>query len=728
MSIFRFFSEGQESDPRVLKAQLALTVTTARNVSFTSPVLAVACAVLCSTGLFGHVSLASTSFLPLAVATATGASVLMAVAYQRYNDSEGDVGSWLQCFVMVQAFGSFAWGLMPWLCWDKHNILNHTFLMACVMAVVAGLVVARGSNMRMYIANLLPLSLMTAARFLLGDSYVDMVMGAVVPFMTFQMWRMGRPVVLRMGEDARLRFKIEDMAGELEVTRDEALRKRDEAETANAKLTVVETAIRTLLDNAEQGFLTVGEDLTVGEQSSAACEAMLGEALAGKPIVELLCRDLPQDAVCAMRDTLASVFRDSGDYASDYIRELKLELLPAAFELGGKSIRAGYKMLDGNRLMLILTDVTETTRLAAQVERERLRLEMIVLAFTESEAFTALVEEYRTFLDAELPSLLEQIAAPGKVSELYRRIHTFKGLLAQFSFHGSPHALHGFETLLSEKSGWTAHEAREIFQADRLRTAFQRDLDGITGLLGPDFLSPGRLAPSQAQLQALKGAATDALAKDAPASPAVRRLLRELAGLGGLDVKSQLTLHGRGVGALAERLEKQMAAVEVEGDATSLMPQIYGPFLRSLVHVFRNAIDHGIEAPDARLAAGKPAEGNIRCRVRYSERGLDISIEDDGHGIDRERLEQHLAGSGATSSQAAQMPLEELMFRQGLSSRDSADEISGRGVGLAAVKEELDRLGGTVRVETLPGAGTRFHFHLPVDTGASGRASLEMIA
>jgi two-component system cell cycle sensor histidine kinase PleC len=166
-----------------------------------------------------------------------GASALMATAYQHYNDSEGDVESWLQCFVMIQALGSFAWGLMPWLCWEKGNSLNHMFLAACVMSVIAGLVVARGSNMKMYIANLAPLSLMTAGRFLLGNSIVDLVMGVLAPLVAFQMWYTGRPLVLRMGEDARLRFKVEDLASELEETRDEALRKRFEAEAANASKT-----------------------------------------------------------------------------------------------------------------------------------------------------------------------------------------------------------------------------------------------------------------------------------------------------------------------------------------------------------------------------------------------------------------------------------------------------------------------------------------------------------
>jgi two-component system, cell cycle sensor histidine kinase PleC len=228
--------ENRESEPRVLKAQLALAATTARNTRITSPLWALACAMLCSSGVFGHVSFVHTLFLPVAVTAAMGASVLMATAYQRYEDN-GDVDSWLQGFVMVQAFGSAAWGLMPWLCWEKGNEQNHIFLAACLMAVIAGLVVARGSNMRMYVANLMPLSLITAARFLSGDSVTDVVIGALTPIVAFQMWHTGRPLVSRMRDDARLRFKVEDLARELEETRDEALRKRFEAETANASKT-----------------------------------------------------------------------------------------------------------------------------------------------------------------------------------------------------------------------------------------------------------------------------------------------------------------------------------------------------------------------------------------------------------------------------------------------------------------------------------------------------------
>jgi len=126
---------------------------------------------------------------------------------------------------------------MPWLLWEPHNPVNHLFLAAVTIAVMGGMVMSRGSNMPMFFASLLPISLMTTARFALGGSAVDWAVAMAVPLFSFQLWFTGRPLISRMQEDSRLRFQVEDMARELEETRDEALRKRFEAEAANASKT-----------------------------------------------------------------------------------------------------------------------------------------------------------------------------------------------------------------------------------------------------------------------------------------------------------------------------------------------------------------------------------------------------------------------------------------------------------------------------------------------------------
>jgi signal transduction histidine kinase len=490
------------------------------------------------------------------------------------------------------------------------------------------------------------------------------------------------------------------------VAAEAARRTKDELTQA---LTESQRAIRDLLDNADQGFLTITPDLRVGDQSSAACEAILGEHPAGKSIIDLLRRD---DST--LQATLASAFHES----SDFIRELKLELLPTAFEVNGRSIKVGYKFLaDRARLMLVLTDITQAVRLAEAVERERHYLEMIVLAFTEGDSFAALVNDYQHFLINELPRLIEQIESPGVLGTLYRRLHTYKGLLAQYSFHDSPRCLHEVETRLFAQPAWTSAAATLSIGTDALAGKLRRDLARLTDVLGPDFMSSGhRVVLSQPQLQIMQQVARDVLAGDEglAASPPLRELLQQLISLSKLNVKRALSQHGRGITALADRLDKEMEPIRIEGDEVSLPPDQFSAFFRSLVHVFRNAVSHGIEGPDERVLTGKAPAGSIWCDVRDHGGWLEITIEDDGRGVDRSILENKLIASAEARPQVESLTLEELLFREGLTSSGSIDEVSGRGIGLAAVMTELDHIGGSVTVETKRGAGTRFRFRLPI--------------
>jgi NO-binding membrane sensor protein with MHYT domain len=482
--------------------------------------------------------------------------------------------------------------------------------------------------------------------------------------------------------------------------------------TANSALTDTQVAIRNLLDNSDQGFLTVSPDLRVNDQASAACQRILGASPAGKPILDLL---FPHDSdvKSAMRGTLESVFRDSGAF----IRDLKLGLLPQEFAIDARSIRASYKFLaESSRLMLILTDVTQTASLTEAVEREHQRLEMMVLAFTERDAFAALVNDYQLFLADELPRLLERLENPTVASELYRSVHTYKGLLAQYNFYSSPRCLHQVETRLSAAADSPPQMARDLFGTEALLAGLTSDMASVIDVLGADFLSSGpRVLLSRQELLAMEQVARNALASESGpiASPPLRQLLRRLASLSLLDVKAALALHGRGMPAMATRLQKQLGPILVQGDDARLPPEGYGEFFRSLVHVFRNAVDHGIEPSDERVLAGKPAEASIRCEVSDHGGSLEILIEDDGRGVDRSILEDKLIASGEERPRVELLALEELVFREGLSSRVTVSEISGRGIGLAAVKAELDRLRGSVTVKTERGVGTRFRFRLP---------------
>ena len=284
LTITATFGLRRGGDIRTLKSQLDLAVTTIKATRLTAPFWATVAALLCSgpLNIFGHVDLLQALMLPVAVAlTLAGVSVAGAVYERGASSDDPDFAPrWFPRFTLMQAAISAAWGLMPWLLWEPGNAVNHMFLGAAVVSVVAALLVSRGSNMDMYLASLVPLASMMMVRFLFGDLAMDMVIGLLTPLVAVQMWMTGRPLIRRMEEDSRLRFKVEDLARELEETRDDALRKRFEAETANASKTAflanMSHELRTPL-NAILGFSEIISQECFGPVGNARYKDYVGD-------------------------------------------------------------------------------------------------------------------------------------------------------------------------------------------------------------------------------------------------------------------------------------------------------------------------------------------------------------------------------------------------------------------------------------------------------------------
>ncbi len=268
---------------RTLKSQLDLAAMTLQATRLTAPVWAMVAALLCAEplGIFSDISLTRALVLPGIVAAVIAAVAMAGAAYQRAQGDSTDLSRlWFPRFTIMQIAVSAGWGVMPWLLWVPANPLNHMFLGAAVLTVIAALLVSRGSNMTMYVASLVPITLMTAARFLTGDLAMDIVLGVLAPFIAAQMWLTGRPLIRRMEEDSRLRFKVEDLARELEETRDDALRKRFEAETANASKTAflanMSHELRTPL-NAILGFSEIISQECFGPVGNARYKDYAGD-------------------------------------------------------------------------------------------------------------------------------------------------------------------------------------------------------------------------------------------------------------------------------------------------------------------------------------------------------------------------------------------------------------------------------------------------------------------
>ena len=178
-----------------------------------------------------------------------------------------------------------------------------------------------------------------------------------------------------------------------------------------------------------------------------------------------------------------------------------------------------------------------------------------------------------------------------------------------------------------------------------------------------------------------------------------------------------LTGQSRMVRDLGRSLGKQVR-LEIEGEKTQVDRDVLEKLEAPLTHLLRNAVDHGIEMPEQRLAAGKPMEGTIRLRASHQAGLLVLELSDDGGGVDLDRLrrsivERHLSPA-ETVAQMSEAELLTFLFLPGFSLRDKVTEVSGRGVGLDAVQHMVRQLRGQVEMTQGDGNGSRFHLEVPL--------------
>ncbi|QNM97542.1 hybrid sensor histidine kinase/response regulator [Chitinimonas koreensis] len=270
----------------------------------------------------------------------------------------------------------------------------------------------------------------------------------------------------------------------------------------------------------------------------------------------------------------------------------------------------------------------------------------------------------------------------------------------------------GFQRLWQRR---LQHEGLLTRLRDQLAQGGTPDREAVLTLLEWQDWGLDRLAAMQAEALAL-----DKLAGG---------LDREL---GGLDdayartVEELLQLPCRGLldemPALVADLAGQTGkAVELKLPNTALRvdKRILDALRTPLMHLLRNAVDHGIEPPERRRAAGKPPVGTLRIDIgQASASHFTLTLEDDGAGIDTARLRQQAEERGVLPRGGPALPPEQLLplvFESGLSTRRAVSTLSGRGEGLAIVREAIEQLGGSIAVASTPGLGCRFALQLPLN-------------
>jgi len=251
-------------------------------------------------------------------------------------------------------------------------------------------------------------------------------------------------------------------------------------------------------------------------------------------------------------------------------------------------------------------------------------------------------------------------------------------------------------------------------------------LDQLVDLVGELVIAHAMLAadaavgdgepPNTAAAAAPDPAARDALARKVAHAGKIVRELQELAiGLRTVPLRPTVQKLSRLVRDVAARLGKEVDFV-TEGEDTEIDRAVADGLGDPLVHMLRNALDHGLEPPDARAAAGKPRRGRVRLAARHAGGAVVVELSDDGRGLDRERIARKAVERGLIESDRGMSDAEvhALIFAPGFSTAEVVTDLSGRGVGMDVVRRELERVRGRVDIASAAGQGTTFTVRLPL--------------
>lgn len=263
-----------------------------------------------------------------------------------------------------------------------------------------------------------------------------------------------------------------------------------------------------------------------------------------------------------------------------------------------------------------------------------------------------------------------------------------------------------------------AAPARSNGLAKTIRIDVSR-LDELMNLVGELVIDRTRLASLGMTLQSKYD--DDCVGELADTSRHIERIVDELQEAimksRMLPVEALFNRLPRVVRDIAQKAGKKVDFM-MEGEETELDRSVIEELHDPLIHMLRNSVDHGVEAPEVRAKMGKPQVGKVKLSAMHRENRIVIRVEDDGGGIDPERLRQVAVKRGMMTAEAAghlsDKEALELIFAPGFSTKDTVSDVSGRGVGTDIVRTNIEKLNGSVTVDSVIGEGTCFTLELPL--------------
>jgi two-component system, chemotaxis family, sensor kinase CheA len=452
--------------------------------------------------------------------------------------------------------------------------------------------------------------------------------------------------------------------------------------------------MRLVLDNVNQGFLTMSRDGILAEERSSIVARWFGSPSPTQTFTSYIGR---HDPIFAESFQLGYEALLEGFLPS----EVCLSQLPSRLHDKGREFQFSYHAIweqDGVQgLLIVVNDITEQVMHARQEADHAELLAMVQGFMRDRNGFLA-------FFD-EATHLLHSCTHSGEdVAKRKRALHTLKGNAALAGFRVVADWCHQAEEHLAQGNE-DAARTRVAELGDRWQTL----ADTLATLLG----ERGRNLV-EIQLGELEALIDELRSVGVPPRLAARLTAWKLE-----PAERSLTRLARHARSLAQHLGRGELQINVDGGGVRLDPQQWKGLWSELVHVVRNAIDHGIESPDERRTTSKALQPTLRLRTSAVKDGLVIEIEDDGRGIDWRAVTVAARSRGIPCTTPED--LTRALFAPDVTTRANATLTSGRGVGLASVATRVREMGGEISVDSREGEGTCFRFRFPLDSAAAER-------
>lgn len=440
--------------------------------------------------------------------------------------------------------------------------------------------------------------------------------------------------------------------------------------------------LRRVLDNVGQGFFAINRAGEMSTERSAVVTTWFGAGERHAKVWEYLARS---------NAAFAEWLRVGWESVIDDVLPIELAItqLPSMLEVHGHHYRVEYRPMlvagQVSQVLVVISDVTEEVIRGRADEEQKETVAVFEKIMADKSGFVEFFDE----ADALVHALVDGVHAPDHERRL---LHTLKGNAGLFGVSSVARRCHDLE---SDSEG----RALSVEEKRVLRDAWSQVALRLRNLLGERRSQ--RLELEQPEYEAVLSAVVDG-APRAQIAEQIRQWMHEPA-------ERRLSRIADNARSLARRLDKSHIEVDVQHHHVRLPTDGWAPFWSSLTHVIRNAIDHGIEPRGERERLGKAARGQLTLSTTQEHGQLVVEIKDDGRGIDWQALRDRAERMGVPSTG----DLEALLFVDGLSTKAEVNDISGRGVGMSAVRDAARALGGEIQVTSHASSGTTVRFEFP---------------